>query len=221
MSGKHTMGQLGLPRYSFIAAAATLLVILVAWVAVRAAGPTENQSPVLVVPPSTPVVQAGAALPSTIPIASPPASATPSPTPSRTPSARPTPSRSSAVPKKPKPKPTTKPTPSRTTPTATFSARYASGASWDQGFIGGVQVTNTGPAAGAWRVSISYSSRAGVRVTNVWNAQVSHSGNTWTFTADNLAPGAQANFGYQATKQSRGPAAPTSCTVNGTPCRTG
>ncbi|WP_199515683.1 cellulose binding domain-containing protein [Nucisporomicrobium flavum] len=222
MPGKHSTGQLGLPRYSFIAAAATLLVILVAWVAVRAAGPSQEQkAPVLVVPPSTPVVEAGAVLPATTPT-SPSASASPSP--SRTPSASPTPSpsRTSA---KPSARVTTKPAPVRTTTpppvAASFTARYQTGASWDRGLIAGVQITNTGRAAGTWRVTISYPSRAGVRVTNAWNAQVSGGGDTWTFTGGPLAPGASASFGFQATKQTRGTARPASCSIGGTPCTGG
>ncbi|UQU63897.1 cellulose-binding domain-containing protein [Couchioplanes caeruleus] len=222
MPGKHSTGQLGLPRYSFIAAAATLLVILVAWVAVRAAGPSQEQkAPVLVVPPSTPVVEVGATLPA--PASSSP-SASPSASPSRTPSASPTPSpsRTSA---KPSARATTKP-PVRTTTTpppavASFTARYQSGASWDHGLIAAVQVTNTGAAAGTWRVTISFDSRAGVRVTNVWNAQVSHNGDTWAFTGGPVAAGADASFGFQATKQTRGSARPTACSIGGTPCTGG
>lgn len=219
MPGKHSTGQLGLPRYSFIAAAATLLVILVAWVAVRATGPGQDKAPVLVVPPSTPVVEAGAVLPST-PTASPSASASPSPSPSRTRTASPSVSRSPAP--KPSVRKTTKP-PAPTTPaaTASFSARYQNGADWDRGFIAGVQITNTGAAAGNWKVSVSFDGRAGVRLTNTWNAQVSRSGDTWTFTGGPLAPDASASFGFQATKQSRGPVRPTGCVADGTPCRMG
>jgi len=225
LPGKHSTGQLGLPRYSFIAAAATLLVILVAWVAVRATGPSQEKAPVLVVPPSTPVVEAGAVLPSTPPplSASPSASASPSPSPSRTrtPTASPSPSRTSAAPTRtPSPKPPVRTT-SKPAAAASFSARYQGGAGWDRGFIAGVQVTNTGNAAGSWSVSISFDGRAGVRVTNVWNAQVSRSGDTWTFTGGPLAPDAEVSFGFQGTKQSRGGVRPTGCVVNGTACRMG
>ena len=220
MPGKHSTGQLGLPRYSFIAAAATLLVILVAWVAVRATGPSQEKAPVLVVPPSTPVVEAGAVLPSTTPpTASPSASASPSPSPSRTRTASPSPSRSPAQPSV-RPTRTTKP-PAPTTPaaSASFSARYQNGGSWDRGFIAGVQVTNTGNAPGDWKVSVSFDGRAGVRVTNAWNAQVSRNGDTWTFTGGPLAPGASVSFGFQASKQTRGSVRPSGCVANGTPCR--
>jgi len=222
LAGKHSTGQLGLPRYSFIAAAATLLVILVAWVAVRAAGPSqEEKAPVLVVPPSTPVVEAGAVLPSTsAPATSPSASASASPSPSRTRSASPSPSakRSSkpAVRATPSAKPSSSPA-----PTARFTARYQGGAGWDRGFIAGVQVTNTGKAAGNWSVRISYDGRADVRVTNVWNAQVSRSGDTYTFTGGSLAPGADASFGFQGSKDGRGAPRPTACSVNGTACQMG
>ncbi|MEV8505185.1 cellulose binding domain-containing protein [Actinoplanes sp. NPDC051475] len=210
MSGKHTTGQFGLPRYSFIAAAATLLVILVAWVAVRAAGPNERQAPMLIVPPSSPVADAGYVLPSTIPVVAPsPAVSRTSPRPVRSSPTRPSAAPKSAVPKKLSP-----------APSASFAAHYRTGATWDTGFIGAVQVTNTGRSTHGWRVSVTYPSRAGVVVTNAWNAQVSHAGDTWTFTAADLAPGATATFGFQATQHSRTGARPTGCVVNGTPCRT-
>ncbi|MFI7598734.1 cellulose binding domain-containing protein [Actinoplanes sp. NPDC049681] len=215
LSGKHTPGQFGLPRYSFIAAAATLLVILVAWVAVRATGPGYDQAPVLIVPPSSPVADAGYALPSTIPVVAPsPVVSSTSSRPVRPSATRKSVAPTSAVPKKPE----RTPTPART---ASFTATYRTGATWDRGFIGAVQVTNTGRTAHDWRVSVTYPSRARVAVTNVWNAQVTHAGDTWTFTAADLAPGATAAFGFQATQQSRDGARPTGCVVNGTPCRIG
>ncbi|MEV4639205.1 cellulose binding domain-containing protein [Actinoplanes sp. NPDC049548] len=221
MSGKPPTGQLGLPRYSFIAAAATLLVILVAWVAARAAGPSDQQTPIMVIPstssPASPSpAAAGSVLPSTIPVAAPsprPKRSTAAPTSAASTSGTSTstaPTSAAPTPKKPKP-----------TPAGTFTANYRTGATWDQGFIGAVQVTNTGPAAHAWRVRITYPSRAGVEVTTAWNAQVSHSGNTWTFTAADLAPGATATFGFQATQRTRDRVHPTGCVVNGTPCRMG
>ncbi|GGQ64707.1 hypothetical protein [Couchioplanes azureus] len=59
MPGKHAERQIGLPRYSFVVAAATLLVILVAWVAVRMVGPDERRTPILVVPSTSPTAPAG------------------------------------------------------------------------------------------------------------------------------------------------------------------
>jgi hypothetical protein len=68
-------------------------------------------------------------------------------------------------------------------------------------------------------VTVTYDSRAGVRVTNVWNAQLSRQGDTNVFTGGPLAPGASVTFGFEATKQVRGRVEPSACAVDGTPCR--
>jgi hypothetical protein len=205
LSGKHTTA-FPLRRYSFIAGAATLLVVLVSWVAVRAVGPVEPAGRVpLMVQPTIPL--AGAAPPAVPPSASP----------SRSPSASPSPSPSS--------KPVTKPAPRRTTrppaPAASFTASFSVGASWDRGFIGAVAVTNaTGPARN-WTVKVTFESSAGVRLGNTWNAKVTRDGDTFVFTGGPLAPGASVTFGFEAAKQVRSKIQPAACTVDGAPCRVG
>jgi hypothetical protein len=214
-------------RIGFIAAAATLLVVLVAWVAVRAVGPSQDARTPLMVLPSLSAVEEPpfGSIPWTSHGPSAPApSRTPSHTsvPSRTPSPSAARSSAGAVPK-PTEKATTKPAPSRSipspTPAATFTARYALGGSWDRGFVAWIQVTNTGAAARSWKVTVTYDAQAGVRVTNAWNAQLGREGETFVLTGGPLAPGATANLGYEATKQVRGKVQPTGCAVNGTLCR--
>jgi hypothetical protein len=218
LPAKHTP-VFPLRRYGFIGGAATLLVVLVSWVAVRAVGPAQPDTRVpLMVQPTMPLA-AGAA-PSLVPSARP--SGTPSATPSVTPASRSaSPSASKRRASKP---PTTKPKRSRTpapkpSPAAAFTGTYSAGGSWERGFIGAVQVTNkSGPARG-WTVRITFADRAGVRVGNTWNARVDRQGNTFVFTGEPLAPGATTTLGFQASKQVRGKIEPTACTVDGASCR--
>jgi hypothetical protein len=218
-------------RIGFISAAATLLVVMVAWVAVRAVGPTEKRSPILVVPSETadaPRPSFGAlpwrtASPSTTPTASTspvatiPAAAKPSKT-TKAPISKP----ATAATSKPTEKaPTTRPPTSSAPRPAAFTAGYATGASWESGIVAWIQVTNTGGTAAAWKLTLSYESRARVRVTNAWNAQHDRQGETHTFTGATLAPGASVTFGFEATKQVRRDVRPASCAVEGSACRLG
>ncbi|MFI7541695.1 cellulose binding domain-containing protein [Actinoplanes sp. NPDC049599] len=221
MPGKHTT-VFPLRRYGFIGGAATLLVVLVSWVAVRAVGPTEPDTRIpLMVQPTVPLA-AGAGpslIPSALASSSPTPSASPSSSPSRSasPSPSPSPSRTTAA-----PKPTTKPAPRKTTPPApanAFTGTYATGGSWERGFIGAVTVTNKSGPARTWTVRISYPDNAGVRLGNVWNATLDRQGNTFVLTGGPLAPGAATTLGFEASKQVRDRIQPTSCTVDGTPCR--
>ncbi|MEU8235425.1 cellulose binding domain-containing protein [Actinoplanes sp. NPDC048967] len=218
MPGKHNT-VIPLRRYTFIAGAATLLVVLVSWVAIRAVGPAEADGRVpLMVQPTVPLGGAEVSVP---PTSVPPPSAVPtSASPS---SASPKPVRSSPRASR---SPSKKPAPRRTTPpaappAASFTAAYGTGRSWDRGFIAGVQITNKSGPARTWTVKVSYNPDAGVRVGNTWNAQLSRDGNTFVFTGGPLAPGATAMLGFEASKQVRGRIQPTSCTVDGAPCRLG
>jgi hypothetical protein len=218
LPGKHST-VFPLRRYGFIGGAATLLVVLVSWVAVKAVGPTQPDARIpLMVQPTVPLA-AGAGptlIPSAPALSSPSASTSPSPSPSKSLSPTPT-----ATPK-PTKQATTKPAPRKTTAraaAATFTASYAAGGSWDRGFIGAVTVTNKSGPARAWTAKITYDSSAGVRIGNVWNASVDRQGDTFVFTGGQLAPGATVTFGYEASKQVRGRIQPSGCTVDGTPCQ--
>lgn len=223
---------LRLPRNSLIIAAATLLVALVSWVAVRAAGPAgdgrkeDPAKPVLVVPSAaTSVVPAAAAeilpaesvLPSAsavISVSSSPTPSSASPSTSRTPSASPSASRTSTS---PTPRTSSSPTPRATTtpaPAAALKATYSTGSSWQDGFIASVRVTNTGTAAAPWSVTVNYPSNARVRVQYAWNA----SANGTTFSGGPLQPGASITFGFQASKRGNGLVAPVTCSIAGIAC---
>jgi len=220
LPGKHST-VFPLRRYSFIGAAATLLIVLVSWVAVRAVGPTQPDAHVpLMIQPTVPLAADG---PSPVPEAG--LSGTPSLSPSASRSAAPriTVAATSSVPKRTRP--TTKPAPRRTTspppPAAAFTARYTSGGSWNRGFIGTLAVTNkTGPARD-WTVRLRFDPDAGVRLGNVWNARATRDGDTFVLTGGPLAPGATASLGFEASKQVRDRIQPSGCTVDGAPCDLG
>ena len=220
MPAKHTTVW-PLRRYSFIAGASTLLVVLVSWVAVRAVGPAESDNRVpLMVQPTVPLGGAAPTLvPSAVPSLSPsavaPSSARPTsvpPTKRRSPSPSPSVSLSR--------KATTKPAPRRTT-AAVFTAAYRLGGTWDRGFIAGIEVTNKSGPARPWTVTVTFDPDHEVRVRNVWNAQVTRQGDTVVLTGGPLAPGATAALGFEASKQVRHQIEPASCTVDGAPCRQG
>lgn len=224
-----------LRRYSFVGGAATLLVVMVSWVAVRSVEPARPETRIpLMIQPTMPMLGID---PPLIPLAQ--ASDTPPTTPpvvvvvgpgvggvgtSSKATARWTPSK--AAPKPPG-KATTKPTPRQTTrpptpaPPAAFSGRYTAGTSWDQGFIGGVEVTNKSGTARTWTVKLTFASNAGVGVSNTWNAQLNRQGNTFVFTGGQLAPGTKISMGFEATKQVRGKIQPATCTIDGAPCQLG
>ena len=95
------------------------------------------------------------------------------------------------------------------------------GASWDRGFIGGVEVTNKSGPARTWTVKLTFDPSARVGVGNTWNAQISRQGNTFVFTGGQLAPGGTVILGFEASKQVRGKIQPATCTVDGAPCQLG
>ena len=217
LPGKHST-VFPLRRYSFIGGAATLLIVLVSWVAVRAVGPVQPGAPVpLMVQPTVPLPADGPSWLTPVQASGAPSL---SPSASRSATPRTTVAATSAVPKRTRP--TTKPAPRRKTspppPAAAFTGRYSVGGSWDRGFIGGVTVTNkTGPARD-WTVRISFDPDAGVRLGNVWNARVARDGDTFVLTGGPLAPGTSISAGFQASKQVRGAVQPSGCTVDGAPC---
>ncbi|WP_306206156.1 cellulose binding domain-containing protein [Actinoplanes sp. RD1] len=208
---------LRLPRYSLIILAASLLIAMVAWVAIRSAGPTKDSSPKLVVPTTAASVVPAAVIetptpppssrPAKVSLAAtseiskrPSASASPSPTPDRS-SASPTPS----------------PTPSSAAPVV-LTATYKTGASWGEGFIGWLTVRNKGDKSVPWSVTVTFPSRADVRLGPVWNAQATTSGDTVTFTGGPLEPGRSVDAGFSAGKSSEGKVTPVSCSIAGRPC---
>ncbi|HWS31516.1 MAG TPA: cellulose binding domain-containing protein [Actinoplanes sp.] len=214
--------------------AAAILLGLVGWIAVRAGGGEAGPDgkPLMVLP--TGVVQAAAegSLPPLPPVesevVSPSASASASRSPSAAPSASRTPSASASASANPTPskstiKPSVGTSPSRTvSPTPTvdvLSASYGTSASWRDGFIAGVRITNNGGEAREWTVTLTYPSSADVEVRGGWNASVSRSGDTITLRGRSLAAGQSISAGFQAEKRTNDAVKPVSCSVGGGSCR--
>lgn len=229
---KHAPRQFILARLIFGSAAAVLLALVV-WIAVRAGGGDEDPDgkPLLVLP--TGVVQAAAegSLPPSVPplesaAVSPSASASKSPSASASASSSPSPSVSASASPRPS-KSTIKPTggtsPSRTaspTPTAdTFAVTYSTSATWRDGFIAALRVSNKGPAAREWSVTLTYPAGADIDVRGAWNASVSSSGDTVTLRGNSLAAGQSISVGFQAEKETRDSVKPVSCSVGGGSCK--
>ncbi|MFI5492828.1 cellulose binding domain-containing protein [Actinoplanes sp. NPDC051859] len=220
MPGKHAARQFGLPRYSFVIAAAAVLVLLVGWVAFRAAGPDKEQDqPILVVPSTTPAALA-------LPVTTPPSTGTPKAKPV-TPAAKPVtpaakltrtvaPVSTSSTPAR---RPSSRPPASAAPPVVVLQADYRTGAENRRSFIGGIQISNPGAEPREWQVALTYAADSAVELTGVMNAESSHTGDTWTLTGPALAPGATTLIGFQATKRTRDAVRPVTCAVNGTPCR--
>jgi cellulase/cellobiase CelA1 len=95
--------------------------------------------------------------------------------------------------------------------------------SWAGGFVANLTITNTGTTTvSGWALRFTFPGDA--VVTNMWNAAPTQSGRT--VDARNLsynatiAPGATAGFGFQASFATNGNA-PTTFTLNGSPCSVG
>jgi cellulase/cellobiase CelA1 len=97
-------------------------------------------------------------------------------------------------------------------------AEYSVRHQWDGGFDADVTVTNIGsePISG-WTVILRLP--ADVTVTHVWAADFIQTGGIVSLRSQPwntyLGPGAVTSLGFQATGK---PGAPSSCTVNGSPC---
>jgi len=90
---------------------------------------------------------------------------------------------------------------------------------WSGGFTAQIRVMNLGAALNGWRLEWTYGGDQ--QVTSAWNTQVTQSGSAVTAVnvAHNaaLATGGSVDFGLQGTWRTADPA-PTSFTLNGTPC---
>jgi glucose/arabinose dehydrogenase len=90
---------------------------------------------------------------------------------------------------------------------------------WQDGFVGDVTISNTGPALSGWTLAWTFGGNQ--RVTNAWNTALTQSGASvaarnvgWNAS---LPSGGSVNFGFQATYSGSNPV-PTSFTLNGTAC---
>lgn len=229
---KHAARQFILARL-VLGSAATILVVLVGWIAVRVGGGSgDSGDPLLVQPPATLQAAAGtsspAAAPSTSAAPSPSASvsgsASPSasPSPSRSPSASPSASAAATPSKSPSRTPSASPSAASPSPAAgALAATYSTSASWRDGFIAAVRVVNNGPAASEWSVTLTYPSGADLEVRGAWNATVSASGDSVTLSGRSLAPGSSVTAGFQSEKDGSDAVKPVTCSIGGGSCRMG
>lgn len=90
---------------------------------------------------------------------------------------------------------------------------------WNSGFTAEVKLTNTGPAVTSWTLGWSFAGDQ--RISSGWNAQITQSGNAVTASNvgwnGNLATGATASFGFQATYSGTN-SKPAEFTLNGVSC---
>ncbi|MEV6346930.1 cellulose binding domain-containing protein [Actinoplanes sp. NPDC051851] len=234
---KHVPDRQYIIARGILGGAAAILVALVAWVAIQAGGPAEaGEGPTLIEPSADLQAQEATAVPlfSAVPSASPSPSASASATAtatatvatttapaSKTATASPTPKKtsSSPVPEKTSKKPT-KPAASPTTQApADLSVSYSNSASWRDGFIASLGVTNNGSEAHDFTITLTYPSGSGISLRGSWNASVSASGNTVTLHGNSLAAGRSVTVGFQSGKSTNNEVKPTGCTVGGGTCR--
>ena len=237
---KHAVRQFT-PARLILGLAAAILVVLVGLVAVRAdGGPAVAEGPKLVQPTGEPTdlqaveaslppaTEALTVSPSVSPTASASASApaSPSPTPSRSASA--SPSASASV--RPSPAPsktaaTPSPVPSKTTtspaPVNTLNVSYSTTASWRDGFIAGVRVTNNGTTTRDFAVTLTYPGSGDIWIRSAWNASVDADDNQVTIRGTGLAAGSSISAGFQAGKDDGDSVRSVTCSVGGGSCRVG
>ena len=209
MPAKHSAHAFGTARL-VLSFAAAILVLLVVWIAVRAVGPAEASR--LVVPPPPVSVKAAPVITSPAP---PSPSATRSSAAART--SRPVPSET----RRPTSKPPVSPSPSSSAPAARdVAATVSVGASWQEGYVATVRVTNEGDQPVAWKVSVTHADVDDLRLRGVWGADGDLSGSTLTCGGGMLAPGESVRFGYQTSvRAERGEARPADCNAVGGSCR--
>ncbi|GAB2598287.1 hypothetical protein Aab01nite_74210 [Paractinoplanes abujensis] len=209
MAAKHSVRVFGTARF-ILSSGAAILVLLVMWIAMRAVGPAEAANP---------PVQALPSPPRTTVAAPPPViSSTPSVSraPSRTPSATPTRTRKTTSPAPSKTRPVVRTTPP---PQTDVEATLSVGASWNEGYVAAVRVTNEGDRPVRWRVTVSHADLRNLALRGVWNASGNQQGESIVFSGGTLAPGAHADFGYQTSSSGRGKARPSACNALGGSCR--
>ncbi|WP_204296214.1 cellulose binding domain-containing protein [Actinoplanes campanulatus] len=233
---KHAARQFILAR-SVLGLAAAVLLALVGWIAFRSGGSAEPGDPLLVLPTadlqavegslpaSSPATESSPVSSAPSPSPSPSVSRSASASPSASASLSPSPSRSPSTSAKPSPSKSTgrpSPSPSRTSSSpaaADLSVTYSTSASWRDGFIAALRVTNNGTSARDWTVTLSYPSGSGIELRGAWNATASISGNTVTLRGKSLAGGSSVSVGFQAEKDRNDLVKPVTCAIGGGSCR--
>jgi hypothetical protein len=202
-------------RGVLVAAAVLLILLLVVWFMVWLWDTPDRRSPVLVQPARTVRLPPPPSDPLPVPVLPPVKSAV-----ATTRMALPT-TRKPVPTHKPSPRPSHTPTflPGPPPPPADVQAAYRTGASWDTGFIGGLDVQNTTGRPQMFTVVLRFEGFGRVHISNAWNAELDQHRGLVILTGGPLAPGASLNVGFEATKEVQGPVGLTSCTINEVACR--
>jgi hypothetical protein len=106
---------------------------------------------------------------------------------------------------------------------AALTATYSTVQDWGTGFEGKVVIANgTASTVNGWNVQFDLPS--GFSIGSYWNAQMTHSGQHYTFTnpswATTLAAGASTDLGFNGSPGGLS-GAPSNCTINGASCSGG
>jgi hypothetical protein len=203
-------------RGTLVVAAVLLVLLLVVWFMVWLWDTPDRRSPVLVQPAQTVRLPPPPSDPPPVPVLPPVKSAV-----ATTRVALPT-TRKPVPTHKPSPRPSRSPTfvpASPPPPAGDVQAAYRTGASWDTGFIGGLDVQNTTGRPQMFTVVLRFERSGGVHISNAWNAELDQHRGMVILIGGPLAPGASLNVGFEATKEVEGPVGLTSCTVNDVACR--
>ncbi len=102
----------------------------------------------------------------------------------------------------------------------TCHVTYAKASEWAGGFVANVTINNTGTATiNGWRLTFTFPGDQ--KITNAWNTTITQSGTSVTGTNlsynATISPGGNTSLGFQGTWTSND-TAPSSFSVNGTPC---
>ncbi|GHO78354.1 hypothetical protein KSD_61250 [Ktedonobacter sp. SOSP1-85] len=116
---------------------------------------------------------------------------------------------------------TPSPTPTPSPVAGSVHVAYQVVDQWPGGFTTNVTITNnTSTAINGWTLKFSFPGTQ--QITNLWNGQVTQSGNQVTITNASynatIAPGSSVSLGFNGSWNGSNPA-PTSFTLNGTPTR--
>jgi cellulose 1,4-beta-cellobiosidase len=115
----------------------------------------------------------------------------------------------------------TAPITTTTPPAQLCKVAYRNGSQWQGGFVADVTVTNLAATAiDGWTLALTFGGDQ--RVTSIWNASVSQSGNVATITSAGwnrkIAAGGTASFGLMGSWRTSN-AAPTQAVLNGAACQ--
>jgi poly(hydroxyalkanoate) depolymerase family esterase len=116
--------------------------------------------------------------------------------------------------------PPTSPPPTSPPPGASCHVTYTTTSQWAGGFVASLTIADTGttPVSG-WTLRFTFPGDQ--KITSAWNGTVSQSGESVTATNasydGSLSPGGSVSLGFQGTWTSSN-TAPSSFTLNGTPC---